>query len=124
MILNKRFHLILVRVLFVVVGVQAIAPDSENFASLRALNTLYELRDPSTDDAESPENLPDDDSGPARLGQVLREDGRVLDTLNSRFLPAGPIARTTRRDARPIELVRRHVSPMECMLRMHCRLTC
>jgi hypothetical protein len=124
MSVGERFHLILVHVLLVVVGVHAITPDSENLASLRALSTLYDFSDLSSNGSESPEDLPDDDSGPVRLGQNLREDGRVLDTRDPSFLPAGLMARATRRDARPTELVCRHVSQMECMLRMHCRLTC
>ena len=124
MSLGQRFHLILVHVLLVVVGFHAITPDSENLASLKSLSTLYDLSDLSSNDTESPENLPDDDSGPVRLGQNLRVNGRVLETMDPRFLPVGPIARTTRRDARRIGLVGRHFSETESMLRMHCRLTC
>jgi hypothetical protein len=124
MSLRERFHLILVHVFLVVVGVHAITPDSQNLASLKSLSTLYDRSDPSSNGTESPENSPDDDSGPVRLGQNLRDDGRVLDTMDPRFFLSGPIDWKTRRDARPIELVGRHFSQMESMLRMHCRLTC
>jgi hypothetical protein len=124
MSLGERFHLILVHVLLVVLGVHAITPDSENLASLRSLRTLHDRSDPSSNGTESPENSPDDDSGPVRLAQNLGEDGRVLDTMDPRFLPSGPIDWKTRRDARPKELVGRHFSQMESILRMHCCLTC
>lgn len=124
MSLGERSHLILVHVLLVVIGVHAITPDSENLASLRSLSTLYDRSDPSSNGTESAEKPRDDDSGPGRLGQNLREDERVLDIMDPRFLPSGPVDWKTRRDARPIELVGRHFSQMESMLRMHCRLTC
>jgi hypothetical protein len=121
--LGERFHLILVHLLLVAVGVQAITPDPQNLASLRALNMLYDITDGSSNPTESPGNLPDEVSGPVRLGQNLLKNGLFVDMMRSRHLPAGSMSRKTRRRARQTEPVRQFTQ-MEGMLRTHCRLTC
>jgi hypothetical protein len=114
------FYCMLVRILLVVVAVQALTPDSRSLASFKALNILFN----ATDFLGDSENTPDEVSGPCRFGEGSADKRQEVRAMDSTLTTGWPDSRAKPCRDRMRYLTEPDGTRLEGALRTHCRLRC
>ena len=114
------FHCVPVRMLLVVVGVQALTPDSRSLASFKGLNILFS----ATDFLGDSENTPDEVSGPCRFGEGSTDKRQEVGAMDSTLTTGWPDSRAKLCRDPMRYLTEPNGARLEGALRTHCRLRC